>query len=123
MGSPLGPPLANVFMSSMEEKLESEGNLPVFYRRYVDLHPHCNPTYLQLRISLTPSTRPIDSAVSFMMETEKDGMLPFLGKELLNRAPQIETKLYVKPTNTGLLLHYHSHVDNRYKQSLLTTML
>ena len=36
MGSPLGPPLANVFMSSMEEKLESEGNLPVFYRRYVD---------------------------------------------------------------------------------------
>ena len=57
------------------------------------------------------------------METEKDGMLPFLGKELLNRAPQIETKLYVKPTNTGLLLHYHSHVDNRYKQSLLTTML
>ena len=57
------------------------------------------------------------------METEKDGMLPFLGKELLNRAPQIETKLYVKPTNTGLLLHYHSHVDNRYKQSLLTTIL
>ena len=86
-------------------------------------HPHCNPTYLQLRISLTPSTRPIDSAVSFIMETEKDGMLPFLGKELLNRAPQIETKLYVKPTNTGLLLHYHSHVDNHYKQSLLRTML
>ena len=57
------------------------------------------------------------------METEKDGMHPFLGKELLNRAPQIETKLYMKRTNTGLLLHYHSHVDNRYKQSLLTTML
>ena len=36
MGSPLGPPLANVFMPSLEEKLESEGNLPVSYRRYVD---------------------------------------------------------------------------------------
>ena len=41
----------------------------------------------------------------------------------LNHAPRIETKVYVKPTNTVLLLHYQSHVDNRYKRSLLTTML
>ena len=54
------------------------------------------------------------------MEIEKDGMLPFLGTQLLNRAPQIEAKVYV---NTGLLVHYQSHVDNRYKRSLLTTML
>ena len=40
-----------------------------------------------------------------------------------NHAPRIGTKVYVKPTNTGLLLHYPSHVDNRYKRSLLTTML
>ena len=57
------------------------------------------------------------------MEIEKDGMLPFLGTQLLNRAPQIETKVYVKPTNTGLLVHYQSHVDNWYKRCLLTTML
>ena len=50
-------------------------------------------------------------------------MLPFLGNQLLNRAPQIETEVYVKPTNTGLLFHYQSHVDNRYKRSLLTTMI
>ena len=36
------------------------------------------------------------------METEHDGSLPFLGVELLNRAPKIETKVYIKPTNTGL---------------------
>ena len=29
----------------------------------------------------------------------------------------------MKPTNTGLLLHYDSHVDNRYKKSLIITML
>ena len=46
-------------------------------------------------------------SVSTTMEIEKDGMLPFLGTQLLNRAPQIETKVYVKPTNTGLLVHYH----------------
>ena len=36
---------------------------------------------------------------------------------------RLETKVYIKPTNTGLLLHYHSHVDKRYERSLITTML
>ena len=44
------------------------------------------------------------SAVSFTMEVEENGMLPFLGLQLLNRAPRVETKVYVKPTNTGLPL-------------------
>ena len=35
----------------------------------------------------------------------------------------LETKVYVKPTDTGLLLHYQSHVDVKYKHSLLKTML
>ena len=39
MVSPLGSLLANVFMSSLEEKLELEGKLPDYYRRYVDDWP------------------------------------------------------------------------------------
>ena len=31
--------------------------------------------------------------------------------------------MYKKPTDTGLLLHYQSHADVRYKHSLLKTML
>ena len=50
-------------------------------------------------------------------------MLPFLGTQLLNKHTRVETKVYVKPTNTGLLLHYKSHVDDRYKRGLLKTML
>ena len=38
-------------------------------------------------------------------------------------AAQIEIKVYVKPTNSGLLLHYQSHVDNRYEKGLPRTML
>ena len=57
------------------------------------------------------------------METEYNGMLPFLGIQLLNRSPQIETKVHVKPTNSGLLLHYQSYVVNRYKKGLLRAML
>ena len=37
-------------------------------------------------------------------------MLAFLGTQLLNKHTRVETKVYVKPTNTGLLLHYKSHV-------------
>ena len=36
MGSPLGPLLADVFMSHNEENLEREGKFPSFYRRSVD---------------------------------------------------------------------------------------
>ena len=60
------------------------------------------------------------SAASFTIQVEENGTLPFLGVQLLNR---IETKVYVKLTNTGLLLHYHSHVESRYKQGLLVTVL
>ena len=63
------------------------------------------------------------SSVKFTMETECNGIIPFLGIQLLNRSPQIETKVYVKPTNSGLLLHYQSHVGNRYEKGLLRTML
>ena len=57
------------------------------------------------------------------METESNGTLPFLGTQLLNKHTHVETKVYVKPTNTGLLLHYKSNVDDRYKRGLLKTML
>ena len=36
MGSPLGPLLASVFMCSIEERLEQEGKMPTYYRRFVD---------------------------------------------------------------------------------------
>jgi len=62
-------------------------------------------------------------SVEFMIETESNGMLPFLGIQLLNQSPQIETKVYAKPTNSGLLLHYQSHVDSHYKKGLLRIML
>ena len=57
------------------------------------------------------------------MEVEWNALLPFICVELLNLAPRIKTKVYVKPTNTGLLLHHQSHVDIRYKRSLIAIML
>ena len=49
-------------------------------------------------------------SIKFTMETESNSMLPFLDTRLLNKHTHVETKVYVKPTNTGLLLHCKSHV-------------
>lgn len=122
MGSPLGPLLANVFMCSIEENLEQHGQLPRYYRRYVDDTLTVMPDRVTAGqfLDTLNSTHP---SLQFTMEVEREGSLPFLGTELLNRAPKIESKVYIKRTNTGLLLHFQSHVDIKYKRSLVNTMV
>ena len=57
------------------------------------------------------------------MEIGTNGKLPFLGMLRDKNGPQISTCVYRKPTDKGLLLHYQSHVDHRYKTGLFMTML
>lgn len=57
------------------------------------------------------------------MELPIDNMIPFIGMEIIKNGIELETRVYRKPTNTGLLLHFQSQVDKRYKTSLLKTML
>jgi len=49
--------------------------------------------------------------------------LPFVGIENFKTGHHLETSVYRKKTNKGLFLHCQSHVDIRYKQSFLLTML
>ena len=115
MGSPLGLLLANVFMGSIKENLEREGKMPSFYNDTLTITPDTTSaaTFLQVFNNC-------HSSVRITMETESNGVLP--GMQLLNTASHIEAKVYTRPTNTGLLLHYQSHVDMRYKRGLLKTM-
>ena len=53
------------------------------------------------------------------MEIEDNRRLPFIGMEIIRFDHHLETCVYRK----GLLLHHQSHVDNRYKRSLIKTML
>ena len=57
------------------------------------------------------------------MEIATNDRLPFIGMEIIKIDGSLETCVYRKKTNKGLLLHYQSHVDSRYKRSLLRTML
>ena len=41
---------------------------------------------------------------------------------IIKNGTKLETSVYKKPTYTGLLLHFPSHVDQRYKKGLLNRL-
>ena len=122
MGSPLGPLMANVFMCHLEDKLARDGMVPSLYKRYVDdtlaRMPNTDAAadFLATLNGLYPSLK-------FTMELPSENMIPFIGIQIIKNGTELETRVYRKPTNTGLLLHFQSHVDKRYKTGLLKTML
>ena len=122
MGSPLGPLMANAFMCKIEKQLETENKLPIFYKCYVDdtLSAMPDPEAASEFLTTLNESHP---SIDFTMEVEENGRLPFLGMNVIRSGCCLDTTIYRKLTNTGLLLHYHSHVDARYKRSLLNTML
>ena len=124
MGSPLGPLMANVFMCHLEEKLTRDGLMPHLYRRYVDqddtLARMPNTDAATMFLTTLNGLHP---GLSFTMELPVDDRIPFIGIDIIKNGTKLETQVYRKPTNTGLLLHFHSHTDKRYKNSLLKTML
>ena len=101
MGSPLGPLMANVFMCSLEEKLERENKLPSFYKRYVD-------DTLALVRDLSDATDLLTTlneahpSIQFTMETATNNRLPFIGMEIIKIDHRLETRVYRKKTNKGL---------------------
>ena len=122
MGSPLGPLMANVFMCHLEEKLTRDGFMPQLYKRYVD------DTLARMPSADIPTEFPsilngLHPSLTFTMELPVDNKIPFIGIEIVKNGTKLETQVYRKPTNTGLLLHFQSHTDKRYKDSLLKTMI
>ena len=122
MGSPLGPLMANVFLCSIEEKLDRNNKLPSFYKRYVDDTLATMPN-IQAATAFLATLNECHPAIQFTMEIAENNKLPFLGMMIEKSGCYLTTSVYRKPTDTGLLLHYQSHVDQRYKRSLLNTML
>ncbi|PFX27154.1 hypothetical protein AWC38_SpisGene8122 [Stylophora pistillata] len=118
MGFPLGPLLANVFMCHLEERLSDEDLM----RRYVDdtlvimPGPDVAESFLDVLNGLHPS-------IDFTMELSNHDSIPFIGMFITKNGNKLETKVYRKSTNTGLLLHFQTHTDLRYKNCLVKTMV
>ena len=82
MGSPLGPLLANFFMCHIEDILQVNGKLPAYYKRYVDDTLTIMPNENDVRQFLQDLNQ-IHPSLKFTVELENNGVLPFLGIQLI----------------------------------------
>lgn len=57
-----------------------------------------------------------------MMEVPVDDRIPYIGIEIIKNETKLETQVYRKSSNTGLLLHFTVILVNAM-QTLLKTML
>ena len=101
MGSPIGPLMANAFMCSIEDRLQDQGKLPEFYKRYVDNTLSIMPDTETAEAFLSSLNESHPSA-NFTMELGEHGKLPFLGTEIRKCNGRLETRVYRKPTDTAL---------------------
>ena len=96
--------------------------VPPLYKRYVNdiLARMPNTNTAADFLTTLNGLHPI---LKFTMELPADNMIPFIGIEIIKNGTELESRVYRKPTNTSLLLHFQSHVDKCYKTGLLKTML
>ena len=125
MGSPLGPVLANIFMSHLERNALAKycGNLPSVYKRYVDDsflvfndYDDCE-LFLEYRNTLHQN-------IKFTVEIEDNDCLSFLDV-LISRTDdgKIETSVYRKKIFSGLYMKNDSFVPLSFKNSLVYGLL
>ena len=125
MGSPLGPILANIFLSHHEENWLNKCPIkfkPSFYRRYVD----------DIFV-LFESSESADSFceymsskhqnINFTVEKENIGSLSFLDVKICRKNGKFVTSVYRKPTFSGVFTNYESFIPTYQKRGLLHTLL
>jgi hypothetical protein len=127
MGSPMAPLLANWFVDKIESRLLTNKNIkqPKFYRRYVDdifavfecdqdkedFYKHLNNAHRNLQFTMENADTSSKS-------------LPFLDVEItITPDETFATKVYKKPTSTGVLLHYDAMAPKRWKTSIIKWFL
>ena len=110
MGSPLGPILANIFLSHHEENWLNKCPIkfkPSFYRRYVD-----DIFVLFESSESADSFREYMSSkhqnINFTVEKENVGSLSFLDVKICRKNGKFVTSVYRKPTFSGVFTNYKS---------------
>ena len=124
MGSPIGPTLANIFLSHYEkiwlQECPNEFK-PLLYRRYVDdtFLIFRNQDHIPLFLEYLNSKH---RNIEFSSETENNKILPFLDIEINRIGNGFQTSIYRKPTFTGLCTKFTSFIPLQYKRNLVSTL-
>ena len=124
MGSPLGPSLANAFLCHHERRwlndCPSEFK-PLYYRRYVDdvFVLFSSPEHLPLFQAYLNSKH---ANISFTIENENGGTLPFLHILVSRDSDKFVTDIYRKPTFSGVYSNFYSFIPDTFKFGLVFTL-
>ena len=118
MGSPRRPILANIFVGFHERRLFDRFPKPFTYLRYVDDYF----VSFQSRsdaLNIFDILNRLHSSLSFTMEEESNGQLPFFDVLVERGDSSFLTSVYRKPTFTGLYLNWHSFAPTSWKFNLI----
>ena len=125
MGSPLGPSLAGFFLGNIEESsvFVNENICPKVYMRYVDdifaVFPH-NIPYKPFLDHLNS----LHNNLKFTVDVGKAGSpFPFLNVEIEIHGECVDSWVFRKKTDTGVLLNFNAMVPNVWKVGLIRCML
>ena len=125
MGSPLGPSLANIFMSVLETKYLNDCPSyfkPFLYRRYVD-DTFClfkDSKDVDLFLDFINKAHP---NIHFTVEVETCQSLPFLDVHVTKTTTGFSTSLFRKKTFTGLFSDFSSLSPKWYKTNLIYALV
>ena len=122
MGSPLGPCLANIFVGFLERKFRSKisESCEAYFRYVDDTFVVCkSESQVQQLQNLLNSMHP---NLKFTVELEQRNQLPFLDVLVIRDGVKTKTKVYRKPSWSGVYLHFHSFVPFAYKSGLIRTL-
>ena len=124
MGNKMGPPVAILFMHSLEQQLSTHLRPDIFMRyiddyfgvwtqgegQFVQFQQHINSIYPSIKLTTT--------------REDVNGSIPFLDILLTRHADNTyNTELYIKDTHSGISLHYQSAHPRITKENTLKNEL
>ena len=122
MGSPVSPVVANLCMEEIEKTaIDSTPVPPKVWKRYVD------DSFCVIKrnavSSFHDSLNSVDQHISFTIEHESNGKLPFLDTLITRDNGKLVVDIYRKPTHTDRYLDFNFHHDKKHKTSTAETLL
>ena len=115
MGSPPAPLMANAWLTKFDPLIR--GNAQLFARYMDDILRSIKRAEVQQKLAEINSYHP---SLKFTIEEEnEDHSLPFLDMLLIRLGTLLASTWYNKPTDTGLIMNYHSLAPRKYKRSVV----
>lgn len=124
MGSCLSSIMSDIYMANLEEEIMSnDGFKPKLWIRYVDdvflIWNGGNDSILKFLDTIN-NLRP---TITFTMEEEIDGSIPFLDYRVIRDKDKLITEVYRKPTHTDQYIHFTSNHHHMFKTGTMKCLL